>query len=245
LRIADKFVRVNDRIRAKEVRVVDDEGQQLGIMPPFEALKIARERGFDLVEVSPTANPPVCRVINYGKYLYQLNKRQHEARKHQRSVELKEVKFRPRTSEHDFDTKRNHIVEFLKSGSKVKATIMFRGREMAHRDLGWQMMDRLIKELDDVGQIESRPKQEGPNLSAIIAPKKVGTKGSKPASQGAGGPARTQERVKHSPVAGLPAVQAPAPLHPATVAVRQSAPPRDNQDTRESEAEPKPVTSQS
>src|SRR5215471_15961521 len=133
LPIADRFVRVNERIRAREIRVVDDEGKQLGIMPPYEALKIARERGLDLVEVSPTANPPVCRIINYGKYLYQLNKRQHEARKHQRSVELKEVKFRPQTSEHDFQTKRNHIIGFLKSGSKVKATIMFRGREMAHR----------------------------------------------------------------------------------------------------------------
>jgi translation initiation factor IF-3 len=246
LRIADKLVRVNERIRAREVRVVDDEGQQLGIMPPFEALKVARERGLDLVEVSPTANPPVCRVINYGKYLYQLNKRQHEARKHQRSVELKEVKFRPRTSEHDFDTKRNHIVEFLKSGSKVKATIMFRGREMAHRDLGWHMMDRLIKALEDVGQTESRPKQEGPNLSAIIAPKKVATKTSKPAAQGSGGVAKSQERAKHAPASGVPAAQASAPLPPAALSVHPSGPGRHDQGTRESEtAEPKPVTSQS
>ena len=191
MRIADRFVRVNERIRAREIRVVDDEGKQLGIMPPYEALKIARERGLDLVEVSPTANPPVCRIINYGKYLYQLNKRQHEARKHQRSIELKEVKFRPRTSEHDFQTKRNHIVDFLKEGSKVKATIMFRGREMAHRDLGWQMMQRLVQELDEVGQVESRPKQEGPNLSTIIAPKKVSGKASKPASQPQAGVATT------------------------------------------------------
>jgi translation initiation factor IF-3 len=202
LRIADRYVRVNERIRAREIRVVDDEGKQLGIMPPFEALKVARERGLDLVEVSPTANPPVCRIINYGKYLYQLSKRQHEARKHQRSVELKEVKFRPRTSEHDFQTKRNHIVAFLKDGSKVKATIMFRGREMAHRDLGWQMMQRLIQELDDVGQIESRPKQEGPNLSAIVAPKRVG-KGSKPSASG--GPPRPGGKAQHPPQPSPPA----------------------------------------
>jgi len=178
---------VNERIRAREVRVVDDDGNQLGIMPPYEALKVARERGLDLVEVSPTANPPVCRIINYGKYLYQLSKRQHEARKHQRSIEMKEVKFRPRTSEHDFQTKRTHIVEFLQAGNKVKATIMFRGREMAHRNLGWEMMQRLIDELGEAAQVETRPKQEGPNLSAILAPKKPGGGGKapKPEAQGA------------------------------------------------------------
>jgi len=153
---------------------VDDEGKQLGIMPPYEAIKIARERGLDLVEVSPTANPPVCRIINYGKYLYQQSKREHEARKHQRSIELKEVKFRPRTGAHDFDTKRNQIAGFLEEGSKVKATIMFRGREMAHRNLGWEMMDRLVKDLGELVVVEIRPRQEGPNLTAILAPKKPG-----------------------------------------------------------------------
>jgi len=154
--------------------VVDDEGKQLGIMPPYEAIKIARERGLDLVEVSPTANPPVCRIINYGKYLYQQSKREHEARKHQRSIELKEVKFRPRTGAHDFETKRNQIAHFLEEGSKVKATIMFRGREMAHKNLGWDMMDRLVKDLGELVVVEIRPRQEGPNLTAILAPKKPG-----------------------------------------------------------------------
>src|SRR5260370_25097854 len=114
--IADRFVRINDRIRAKEVRVIDEEGKQLGIMPPFEALKLARGQGLDLVEVAPTASPPVCRIINYGNYLYQLSKRQHEARKHQKSIELQEVKFRPRTGEHDFEVKRNKILQFLQDG---------------------------------------------------------------------------------------------------------------------------------
>lgn len=176
--IADRFVRINERIRQKEVRVIDEDGQQLGVMPPFEALKIARSKGLDLVEVAPNANPPVCRIINYGKYLYQLNKRQHEARKHQKSIELKEVKFRPRTSGHDFEVKRNRILRFLQEGSKVKATIMFRGREMAHKNLGFQMMQRLVGEVSESGQIETRPKLEGPNLTAIIAPKKTGSKGS-------------------------------------------------------------------
>ncbi|HET7841902.1 MAG TPA: translation initiation factor IF-3 [Terriglobia bacterium] len=168
---------MNERIRAKEIRVIDEEGKQLGVMPPFEALKVAREKGLDLVEVSPTANPPVCRIINYGKFLYQQSKREHEARKHQKSMELKEVKFRPRTGEHDFEVKRNKMVGFLKEGDKVKATIMFRGRENAHRDIGYQMMERLIESLAEAGQVESRPKQEGPNLSAVFAPKKVSSKG--------------------------------------------------------------------
>jgi len=173
-RVTDR-IRTNERIRAREIRVVDDEGKQLGIMPPYEAIKIARERGLDLVEVSPTANPPVCRIINYGKYLYQQSKREHEARKNQRSIELKEVKFRPRTGAHDFDTKRNQIARFLEEGSKVKATVMFRGREMAHRNLGWEMMDRLVKDLGELVVVEIRPKQEGPNLTTILAPKKPGT----------------------------------------------------------------------
>ncbi len=152
--------------------MIDEEGQQLGIMPPFEALRKARDLGLDLVEVAPTANPPVCRIINYGKYLYQLNKREHEARKHQRSAGLKEVKMRPQISGHDFDVKRNRMAEFLQEGSKVKATIMFRGRQMAHRDLGMKLMHRLAEDIAAVGQLETRPRQEGPNLSAIFSPVK-------------------------------------------------------------------------
>lgn len=157
--------------------MITEDGKQLGIMSPAEALKTAREGGLDLVEVSPTATPPVCRIINYGKYLYQLSKRQHEARKHQKSIELKEVKMRTRTSEHDFEVKRNHIVKFLQEGSKVKATIMFRGREMVHRGIGLQMMERLIREIGEAGQVENRPRFEGPNLSALLAPKKTIGKG--------------------------------------------------------------------
>jgi translation initiation factor IF-3 len=167
---------VNERIRAREIRVIDEEGNQLGIMAPLEALKTARSQGLDLVEVAPTANPPVCRVINYGKYLYQLSKRQHEARKHQKSIGLKEVKMRPRTSAHDFETKRNKVLEFLEEGAKVKVTIMFRGREMAHRDLGFNMVDRLIQDIGENGQVEARPRLEGPNLTTILAPKKAAGK---------------------------------------------------------------------
>ncbi len=167
--------------------MIDEEGGQLGIMPPFEALKLAKGQGLDLVEVAPTANPPVCRVINYGKYLYQLSKRQHEARKHQKSVGLKEVKMRPRTSVHDFETKRNKVVDFLQEGAKVKITIMFRGREMAHRDLGFNMINRLIQEVGDAGQVEARPRLEGPNLTAIMAPKKAAGKAGPPPPRPAAG----------------------------------------------------------
>jgi translation initiation factor IF-3 len=146
-------------------------------MPPFEGLRIAREKGLDLVEIAATAKPPVCRIINYGKYLYQMNKREHEARKHQKSIEVKEVKFRPRTSEHDFQIKKNRIARFLEEGDKVKATIMFRGRERAHKEFGWNMIQRLLVELEKVANVETRPKDEGPNLSAILAPRKSSGKG--------------------------------------------------------------------
>jgi translation initiation factor IF-3 len=168
--------------------VIDEDGTQLGIMPPIEALRVARGKGLDLVEVAPAANPPVCRIINYGKYLYQLNKRQHEARKHQKSIELKEVKFRPRTSGHDFEVKRNRIVRFLQEGSKVKATVMFRGRENAHRDIGMKMLQRLIEEVSEIGQVESRPRQEGPTLAAILAPKKASGKGAPRGARSASAP---------------------------------------------------------
>jgi len=185
--------------------VIDEEGNQLGIMPPFEALKSAKGQGLDLVEVAPTANPPVCRIINYGKYLYQLSKRQHEARKHQKSVGLKEVKMRPRTSTHDFETKRNKVLDFLQEGAKVKVTIMFRGREMAHRDLGWNMLERLIQEIGENGQVEARPRQEGPNLSTIIAPKKAAGKGSAPAAPAARPPAPPRPASAPAPMQAKPA----------------------------------------
>ena len=192
--------------------MIDDEGKQLGIMPPFEALKVARGKGLDLVEVSPTAAPPVCRIINYGKFLYQLNKRQHEARKHQKSIELKEVKFRPRTGDHDFEVKRNKILQFLQDGDKVKATIMFRGREMAHRDLGWKMMQRLVEDVAEVGLLEPRPKQEGPNLSAVIAPKKPTGKGGQPQRPASPPPTPAPPKPAAGPVA---APSAALPAEPA------------------------------
>jgi len=157
------------------------------------------------VEVAPQANPPVCRIINYGKYLYQLSKRQHEARKHQKAAGLKEVKIRPRISTHDYETKRNRIIEFLKDGSKVKAAITFRGRENAHRDMGWEMMKRLTEDLAEIGQLEIGPRQEGPNLSAIFSPKKLTTKAGKQAARPA--ESRAEQRPQPQPQ------PKPAPVH--------------------------------
>ena len=208
---------MNERIRAREIRVIDEEGAQLGIMAPYEALKTARSQGLDLVEVAPTANPPVCRIINYGKYLYQLNKRQHEARKNQKSIGLKEVKMRPRTSVHDFETKRNKVLEFLEEGAKVKVTIMFRGRENAHRDLGFKMLDRLIEEVGEGGQVEARPRLEGPNLSTIIAPsKKTGGKSAPASPRPGAGQSGTSASGHAKPAAGQPGRSEPALAKPVS-----------------------------
>jgi translation initiation factor IF-3 len=167
--------------------VIDDEGQQLGIMPPFEAVKKAREKNLDLVEISPTAQPPVCRIMDYGKYLYQQEKKEREAKKHQKTITVKEVKFRINVDDHDYDTKKNHVLRFLDEGDKVKATIFFRGREMTRTGLGRQILERLIKDVEAHAIVEFRPRQEGNTLHAILAPKKVepGHK-PKPAQQPAG-----------------------------------------------------------
>jgi translation initiation factor IF-3 len=159
-------------IRAKEIRVVDEDAGQLGIMTPEQALALARSRELDLVEVAPGANPPVCRIMNYGKFQYQKSKRAHEAKKHQKQVVMKEVKFRPKTEEHDFQFKKNNIVRFLTDGNKAKATVVFRGREMTHQELGRKLMDRLVQELSEVAEVERMPKMEGYALVAIFLPKK-------------------------------------------------------------------------
>jgi translation initiation factor IF-3 len=166
-------VRVNEGIRAKEIRVIGENGEQLGIMPVTQALTLAQEREQDLVEVAPTANPPVCRVMNYGKFQYQKSKRAHEAKKHQKQVMLKEVKFRPRTDEHDYQFKKNHILRFLSDGNKAKATLVFRGREMTHQEIGRQLMERLVNDLNEIGSLEKAPRMEGYALVAIFAPRKA------------------------------------------------------------------------
>lgn len=173
----DLKVRVNEQIRAREVRVIDENGQQLGIMHPRDAQRLAEERDLDLVEVAPNARPPVCRIMDYGKYQYQLSKRAHEAKKHQKQVVVKEIKLRPRTDEHDYQFKKNHIVRFLSEGNKTKVSVVFRGREMAHTEIGRQMLDRLISELSELAEVEKPPHLEGYALVAILGPKRAKTAG--------------------------------------------------------------------
>ena len=156
--------------------MIDDEGRQIGILPPYEALKLAREKNLDLVEVSPTAQPPVCRIMDYGKYLYQQEKKEREAKKHQKTITVKEVKFRINVDDHDYETKKNHVLRFLEEGDKVKATIFFRGREMTRTGLGREILERLIKDVEQKGMVEFRPRQEGNTLHAILAPKREGSR---------------------------------------------------------------------
>ncbi|MGE0453815.1 MAG: translation initiation factor IF-3 [Vicinamibacteria bacterium] len=167
-----RTVRINDRIRAKEVRVIDDDGSQLGIMPPAQALMIAEERGLDLVEIAPTATPPVCRIMNSGKFFYQQAKRESEARKHQRHIQVKEVKFRVKIDEHDFQFKKRNVERFLKEGNKVKSTVIFRGREAVHSEIGRKILIRLADELGEVALVEVTPRQEGMTMVQILSPKK-------------------------------------------------------------------------
>jgi translation initiation factor IF-3 len=163
---------VNERIRAREVRVIDDAGNQLGVMTLLDAMKTARESGLDVVEISPNAVPPVCKLVDYGKFLYEQSKKAHEAKKHQKSSHIKEVKFRPSTAEHDYQVRKNQIIRFLGDGYKVKAMIFHRGREMAHQDVGRAKMNRLLMDITDHAQVEFGPRMEANILLALLAPKK-------------------------------------------------------------------------
>jgi translation initiation factor IF-3 len=155
-----------------QVRVITDEGEQFGVMDTREAIRTARERGLDLVEVSPNADPPVCKIIDFGKFQYEAKKKANEAKKKQVVVTVKEVKFRPGTDLHDYSYRMKHAREWLAGGDKVKATIWFRGREMTHRELGARILEQLEKDLVDVGDVEMRPRMEGNQMFTIFAPKK-------------------------------------------------------------------------
>jgi translation initiation factor IF-3 len=176
-------LRVNEMIRAREVRVVTEAGEQLGVMNPRDALREAQERGLDLVEVAPTARPPVCRIMDFGKYKYEQSKRDREARKKQKVVTIKEVKMRPNIEDHDFDVRQRQTEQFLKDGDKIKATIMFRGREVVHADLGKQVLDRLLESVKDLCIVERPAKLEGKNMIMILAPKASAAEGPKVVQQ--------------------------------------------------------------
>jgi len=167
------LTRINERIRVPEVRLIDENGQQQGIVSRDEALDYARQRDLDLVEVAPDARPPVTRVLDYSKYKYEQEQKQKAARKHQQNINVREIKFRPKIAEHDYDTKKGHVVRFLKHRDKVKVTIMFRGREVTHPERGEMILNRLAEELGDLAVIEQRPTQDGRNMTMMLAPAKA------------------------------------------------------------------------
>jgi translation initiation factor IF-3 len=164
--------RINERIRVPEVRLIDDEGAQVGILKTPDALKYAQDRDLDLVEVAPEARPPVCRVLDYSKYKYELAQKQKAARKHQQQITIREIKFRPKIAQHDYDTKKGHVTRFLKHKDKVKITIMFRGREVTHPERGVMLLERLAEELAELAIVEQRPIQDGRNMTMMLGPSK-------------------------------------------------------------------------
>ena len=171
MKFISKTFRANYRIRAKEVMVIDTDGSKLGILPLKEALKIAEDKELDLVEVSPHSSPPVCKILDFGKFKYELSKREREAKQKRKSQDLKEVKFRLKIDDHDFQTKTKTAIRLLKSGNKVKAVIMFRGRERVYTGQGIRLMERLAREISEISIIERPPKLEGRNMVMILAPK--------------------------------------------------------------------------
>jgi translation initiation factor IF-3 len=176
--------RINERIRVPEVRLIGDEGKQIGVVKTQEALAYAQERDLDLVEVAPEARPPVCRVLDYSKYKYEQEQKQKQARKHQQNITVREIKFRPKIAQHDYDTKKGHVERFLKGRDKVKVTIMFRGREMAHPERGEMILNRLAEDLGDLAVVEQRPQQDGRNMTMMLAPQKTSSGDGKQAAAG-------------------------------------------------------------
>ena len=170
MNINKKELSVNEGIRDREIRVIDVNGEQLGVMSPRKAMEIAEQRQLDLVKVAPQAKPPVCRIMDYGKYRFDMAKKEKEARKHQRTINVKEVRLSANIEEHDMGVKAKHADKFLKAGDKVKVTIRFRGREMAHTSIGYDVMNRFVKMVTQDNVIERRPKLEGRNMIMILAP---------------------------------------------------------------------------
>lgn len=166
----DTGPRVNEKIRASEIRLIGADGENVGVVHPAKAMDMAAEAGLDLVEISPNANPPVCKIMDFGKFKYEQQKRESEARKKQKIIEVKEVKFRPNTDTHDYDVKMRNVFKFLENGDKVKVTLRFRGREMAHQNLGRELLERVAEDIKDIGKVENMPKMEGRQMIMMIGP---------------------------------------------------------------------------
>lgn len=166
-------------IQAREVRVIDEEKNALGVLPTAQAVQLARDRGLDLVEIAPTADPPVCKITDYGKFLYEQHKKDHEAKKHQKQIQIKEIKFRPKISIHDYDFKMKHVKRFLGEGNKVKITVMLRGREKQKPELGFQVLDRVLGDLKDLATQDGSARRQDWAVSALLVPTKSGGKDAK------------------------------------------------------------------
>jgi len=201
--------RINERIRVPEVRLIGDDGEQVGVMKTPDALSYAQSRELDLVEVAPEASPPVCRVLDYSKYKYEKNQREKQARKHQQQIVVREIKFRPKIAEHDYATKKGHVERFLNHRDKVKVTIMFRGREVAHPERGEIILNRLAEELGELAIVEQRPQQDGRNMTMMLGPSKVA--GADEAENGDGATAPAVEATQ-APVEVNEAEPAQAPV---------------------------------
>ncbi len=217
--------RINERIRVPEVRLIDEKGEQIGVLKVDDALNYARERDLDLVEIAAEARPPVCRVLDYSKYKYEQEQKKKAARKHQQQVTVREMKLRPKIATHDYETKKGHILRFLKQGQKVKVTIMFRGREMAHPERGEALLRKVADELAEFGTIEQRPNQEGRNMIMILAPvkapvRKTGSPGENAATPPA---ADAAPEAAPEPAASAESAPAAADVSPAQAAPEQSS----------------------
>jgi translation initiation factor IF-3 len=230
--------RINERIRVPEVRLIDEQGNQVGIVKTDDALAQARERDLDLVEISGEAKPPVCRILDYSKYKYEQEQRRKAARKHQQQVTIREMKLRPKIATHDYETKKGHILRFLRQGSKVKVTIMFRGREMAHPERGEALLRKLAGEIAEFGIIEQQPNQEGRNMTMVMAavrapvkqkesPAEVASESSaeaaaEPQAEAAAGPPAEAASEPEGEVASEPPAEV-APEPPAEAASKRPA----------------------
>lgn len=173
-------IRINEQIRAREVRVIKSNGEQAGILSMGEALDLAAEEGFDLVEISPNANPPVCKIMDYGKYKFQQAKKAKDAKLKQKQIQVKEVKFKPRIDEHDYQFKCNHIRRFIKHGDKVRVFVHFRGREMTHREIGMRILERILEDMGDTVSVEKRPGMEGNQMAMYLVGADTAKKAAKP-----------------------------------------------------------------
>ncbi len=228
--------RINERIRVPEVRLIDENGEQIGVMKTDDALEYARERDLDLVEIAAEARPPVCRVLDYSKYKYEQEQKKKAARKHQQQVTVREMKLRPKIATHDYETKKGHIVRFLKHGQKVKVTIMFRGREMAHPERGERLLRKVADEVAEFGTIEQHPNQEGRNMTMVMAPVKAPVrKPDRPAE-----PAPAAEPDKAAAAEAAPAATTPDAAPAATDAAPAEAPPAEEAPAAAAPAEAAP-----